>query len=57
MIYFNRPLQNRVHELFHRSLCRLGVLGLGKKESMRFTPHESDYEMLDEGERLYRKVS
>jgi len=57
MIYFNRELQNHVHELFHRSLCRLGVLGLGKKESMRFTPHEQDYDELDAGERLYRKVS
>jgi chemotaxis protein methyltransferase CheR len=57
MIYFNRELQNRVHELFYRSLCRFGVLGLGKKESLRFTPHEDDYEALDDGERLYRKVS
>jgi chemotaxis protein methyltransferase CheR len=57
MIYFNRELQNRVHELFHHSLCRLGVLGLGKKESLRFTPHEHDYEELDASERLYRKVS
>lgn len=56
MIYFNRELQNRVHGLLHRSLCRLGVLGLGKKESMRFTPHEGAYEELDAGERLYRKV-
>jgi chemotaxis protein methyltransferase CheR len=57
MIYFDRDLQNRVHGLFHRSLCRLGVLGLGKKESLRFTPHESEYEEVDAGERLYRKVS
>jgi chemotaxis protein methyltransferase CheR len=57
MIYFNRELQNRVHELFHRSLCRFGVLGLGKKESLRFTPFEAGYEELDANERLYRKVS
>jgi chemotaxis protein methyltransferase CheR len=57
MIYFDRDLQNRVHGLFHRSLCRLGVLGLGKKESLRFTPHESEYEEIDAGERLYGKVS
>jgi chemotaxis protein methyltransferase CheR len=57
MIYFNRELQNHVHELFHRSLSRFGVLGLGKKETLRFTPHEGAYEELDAGERLYRKVS
>jgi chemotaxis protein methyltransferase CheR len=57
MIYFNRDLQNHVHQLFHRSLSRFGVLGLGKKESLRFTPHEENYEALDASERLYRKVS
>jgi chemotaxis protein methyltransferase CheR len=56
MIYFNRDLQNQVHELLYRSLARLGVLGLGKKESMRFTPHEGRYRELDAAERLYRKV-
>jgi chemotaxis protein methyltransferase CheR len=57
MIYFNRELQNQVHDLLHRSLARLGVLGLGKKESLRFTPHEGDYQECDEPERLYRKLS
>jgi chemotaxis protein methyltransferase CheR len=56
MIYFNRQLQDRVHGLFYRSLARLGVLGLGKKESMRFTAHEDCYQELDGPERLYRKV-
>src|SRR5256714_5539591 len=37
MIYFDRPLQNRVHGLFHESLERFGILALGHKESMRFT--------------------
>lgn len=56
MIYFDRPLQNRVHELFYESLEPLGFLGLGHKESVRFTPHEDRYEELDRTERLYRKV-
>src|SRR5688572_22832092 len=56
MIYFDRELQNRVHELFYRSLVRLGVLGLGKKESLRFTPYEASYQELDGAERLYRKM-
>jgi chemotaxis protein methyltransferase CheR len=56
MIYFDTPLQNRVHELFHESLLRLGVLALGPKESLAFTPHVNSYEVLDLEQKLYRKV-
>jgi chemotaxis protein methyltransferase CheR len=56
MIYFNSELQQRVHRLLYTSLGRLGVLGLGRKESLRFTPHESCYDDVDDAERLYRKV-
>ena len=37
MIYFDRSLQDRVHELFYESLAPFGVLALGHKESIRFT--------------------
>jgi chemotaxis protein methyltransferase CheR len=56
MIYFDRALQNRVHNLFYESLPRLGIVALGHKESINFTPHASHYEELDAAERLYRKV-
>ena len=56
MIYFNRTLQDRVHQLMYESLVTFGVLGLGNRESLRVTPHEKDYEVLDERARLYRKV-
>jgi chemotaxis protein methyltransferase CheR len=56
MIYFDKPLQDHVHHLFHDSLAMFGVLGLGHKESIRFSPHEDRYEALDADERLYRKV-
>jgi chemotaxis protein methyltransferase CheR len=55
MIYFDSDLQNRVHDLFHDSLARLGVLGLGQKESLAFTSHEGDYTVIDADEKLYRK--
>lgn len=55
MIYFNRSLEARVHNLLYDSLVRFGVLALGDKESLRFTPHEKDYEQLDAREKLYRK--
>ena len=56
MIYFERTLQERVFELFDESLARLGILGLGHKESLRTSPHADRYEELDGVERLYRKV-
>jgi chemotaxis protein methyltransferase CheR len=55
MIYFNETLQNRVHDLLYASLRRYGVLGLGRKESLRGTPHERDYEFVDEAERIFRR--
>jgi chemotaxis protein methyltransferase CheR len=56
MIYFNKTLQERVHNLIYESLSMLGVFGLGNKESLRFTPRESFYEELDQRDRIYRKV-
>lgn len=57
LIYFNKSLQERVHNLLYDSLIMFGVLGLGDKESRRFTPHEKDYEQLDSKEKLYWKIS
>ena len=56
MIYFDRSLQARVHELFHESLARFGVLALGRKETIAFSPFEGSYEELDRDERIYKKV-
>lgn len=56
MIYFNRSLQGRVHELFHNSLATFGVLGLGQGESLKFMPTETSYSQLDSGQTLYRKI-
>jgi chemotaxis protein methyltransferase CheR len=56
MIYFDKSLQEHVHRLFHESLATFGVLALGQKETIRFSPHEESYEVLDAAEKLYRKV-
>ena len=56
MIYFNRDLQARAHDLFYESLVPLGFLGLGRSETIRYTPHENSYESIAEKERLYRKT-
>ncbi|BAB73547.1 CheR family methyltransferase [Anabaena sp. FACHB-709] len=57
LIYFNQILQKRVHTLFHNSLCSFGILGLGKQESIRFTPYEQYYEEIAKGEKLYRRLN
>ena len=57
MIYFNRGLQERTHNLFHDSLAKFGILGLGSRESLRFMPHEHLYEPLVPGEKLYRRIA
>jgi chemotaxis protein methyltransferase CheR len=57
MIYFDRTLQDRVHRLFYESLMTFGVLGLGHKESVRFSPHADSFEELDPNEKLFRKVT
>jgi len=57
MIYFSRPLQERVHELFYHSLARRGVLALGRKESLRLSAFEELYEPLDPREKMYRRLA
>jgi chemotaxis protein methyltransferase CheR len=57
MIYFNSQLQAHVHHLLHNSLVMFGVLGLGAKETMKFSPHEHAYEEIDTASKLYRRIS
>jgi chemotaxis protein methyltransferase CheR len=56
MIYFNKALQERVHNLIYESLSMFGIFGLGNKESLKFTAREGFYEKLDGRDKLYRKV-
>ncbi len=57
LLSFNRTLHNRVHTRLHESLGRFGVLGLGRKESLTRTPHAAEYEEVEGGGRLYRRLS
>lgn len=56
LIYFNSTLQERVQNLFINSLEMFGILGLGKKETIRFTSVADHYEELDAEEKLFRRV-
>jgi len=57
LIYFNSLLQARVHHLLYESLCKFGILGLGRQESLKLTLHEKDYKDLASHEKLYQRVS
>jgi chemotaxis protein methyltransferase CheR len=56
MIYFDKTLQDHVHTLFYESLDTFGILALGHKESLTFTPFAPLYEEIDLAERIYRKT-
>jgi chemotaxis protein methyltransferase CheR len=56
LIYFDKSLQERVHRLFYDSLAMLGILGVGSKESLRFSPFEECYDQINGPEKIYRKA-
>ena len=56
LIYFNTVLQDRVQQLFRDSMEMFGILGLGKKESVRFTTVADHYEEIDAEEKIYRRI-
>lgn len=57
LIYFDRPLQNRVLNLFANSLCHRGFLCLGSKESLRFVSAGEFYDDFNEKHRIFRRTA
>lgn len=57
LIYFNRELQDRAVGLFEESLVRKGFLGIGSKESLRFSQHTASFSEFDREQRIYQKSS
>ena len=55
MIYFDRALQDRALGLFQRALVRRGFLGLGSKESLRFSKQHEAFDEFCARERIYQK--
>ncbi|HTB72823.1 MAG TPA: CheR family methyltransferase [Polyangiaceae bacterium] len=55
LIYFDRPLQDRALALMRDSLCRRGLLGLGAKETLRFSPHAAAFKQLAGSEPWYQR--
>ncbi len=55
MIYFDHRLQDRAIGLFKDSLIHRGFLGLGAKESLRFSGHAAAFSEFARGEKIYRR--
>lgn len=55
MIYFDRDLQDRALGLFKDSLARKGFLGLGSKESLRFSRHAGAFADFVREEKIYQR--
>lgn len=55
LIYFDRVLQDRALGLFRDALVRRGFLGIGTKESLRFSEHAKSFDELVRNERIYQK--
>lgn len=55
-IYFEAELQQKILDLFYKSLCPLGFLCLGSKETIRFPDFKSKFKVINQKENIYQKV-
>jgi Methylase of chemotaxis methyl-accepting proteins len=55
LIYFDRDLQDRALGLFGESLVRGGFLGLGSKESLRFSRYSPAFTDFEDHAKIYRR--
>ncbi len=55
MIYFDRDFQERAISLFYDSLAWNGFLGLGAKETLRFTSYAEHFSEISRNGRIYQK--
>jgi chemotaxis protein methyltransferase CheR len=55
LIYFNRTLQDRALGLFHDALCHNCFLGIGSKESLRFSSRADAFTDFSRAEKIFQK--
>lgn len=55
LIYFDRLLQNRVIDIFYRSLPNKGILCLGTRESLRFSDLENNFSVVNSVNKIFKK--
>ena len=56
LIYFDKPLQERVFKLFDDSLENLGYLALGSKETLRFSNLATIYQQIND-QKIWKKTT
>lgn len=56
LIYFDRALQDRALGLFADALCPMGFLGLGPRETVRFSAHAARFGAFAPDERIWRRA-
>jgi len=56
LIYFDKPLQDKVLTLFDESLESLCYLALGMKENIKFSPIVKRYQFIAPKEKIWRKI-
>lgn len=57
LIYFDRNLQDRAFGLFHEALSHKGFLGIGAKETVRFSSFAKAFDVFSERDRIFRKAA
>jgi chemotaxis protein methyltransferase CheR len=55
-IYFETELQERILDLFYNSLCPLGYLCLGNKETIRSDFFRKKFKVINQKENIYQKI-
>ncbi|QJD98488.1 protein-glutamate O-methyltransferase CheR [Mucilaginibacter robiniae] len=55
-IYFDSELQEKILDLFYRSLCPLGFLCLGSKEAIRSDSFRKRFKTVNSKENIYQKI-
>jgi chemotaxis protein methyltransferase CheR len=56
LIYFGHELQERAIGVLRDALCRKGFLGLGSKETLRFSAHAPAFTELVPEDRIYQRL-
>ena len=55
-IYFDSELQDKILEVFYNSLCNLGFLCLGSKETIRSEYYRKRLKVINSRENIYQKI-
>jgi chemotaxis protein methyltransferase CheR len=56
LIYFERSLQDRAISVLTDSVRRKGFLGIGLKETLRFSSHAASFKEFAHAERIYQRL-